>query len=78
MDPSVCSVFDSLNDGHGLVVAARILGVGVVVENARPQDGASLFGGHGGPDLGEIGAATFLHIIEVDVKGQDTYPAGAA
>jgi len=77
MDPSVGAIFHSFDDRLGLVVAAHVLGVGVVVENTRPQDSASLFGNHCGIDARKIRATTFLDVVQVHVKSQDTNSTGA-
>ena len=76
MDPGVGAVLDTFNHGLGLVVAAWVLLVGILVKDGGPQDGATLFGGHGGTHSRKVGAAALLHIIEVHVECQNPNTAG--
>ena len=77
MDPGICSVFDTSNDGHCLEVGTNIPHVGVPVHDRRPQHGTTRLGSDGQVEFGEIRAAAFLHIIQVHVKGENPYTRGS-
>lgn len=59
------------------MIAANVLGVRVFVEYRGPQDGSSLIWCDGCTDTGKVSATTFLNVVQIYVKGQDTDSTGA-
>jgi hypothetical protein len=45
--PRIGSIFLSLDDGHGLVICARVLLVRIFIQNRRPEEGSAPFGHDG-------------------------------
>jgi hypothetical protein len=63
--PSVGTIFDSLDHGQGLMVAADIVGNGIVVKDAGPKHCATQFRGHGYIDAWKLSLAALLNVIPV-------------
>lgn len=76
MDPGISSVLLALDHGRGGVVGAGILGLGIGVHHARPNESSSLLGLHLHVEVGEHSLATLLDVGEVQEESQDTRTAG--
>ena len=72
MDPSICSVFNSFDNRHCLVIGTRVFSVRMLVKDRRPQDGSSFSRLNSKIHDGKVRTATFLNIVQVKEKGQ--YP----
>ena len=76
MYPSIGSVLDPLEDGHGLMVGAGILGVGLLVQRTGPNQGRPDHWLYSQVERGKARTTTTIvrHRIQIEKDCQYAHP----
>jgi len=77
VDPGVGSVLYALLDGQCSVIGAGVHYVRMGVVYGRPQDGPTLLGRHGHPELRKLCTTSLFDIVEVHVERKGPHAARA-